>query len=258
VTIAVDKARSTETLPRGVTSTNRMRQVLLAITVGTRPMLVGYWLVMLFLVLAISVGYLISTGGLDHSMWDWGTQSPKYFSMALGITITPAYFGLLIAQGVTRRMVSVAASIYLTAAAVATATLWVLMYQGERLLYSARGWSQTMENPHLYHDTSQAGLIFTEFFLLILSHEAAGWLLGITFYRFGFWRGLLMLPLSLIPAAVTEFLLIAQWLADVLNSIGYQRPPLTVAVPTILVVSALGFSVGYLLLRPMAVKPAKG
>ncbi|TCO22211.1 hypothetical protein EV652_110196 [Kribbella steppae] len=244
-------------LPRGVTSTNRLRQVLLAMLVGTRPMLVGYWLVMLFLFLTIGVWYLIATGGLDRSMWDWGTQSPKYFSMAIGITITPAYLSLLIAQGVTRRMLSIASGIYLTGAAVATAALWVLMYQGERVLYSAQGWSQTMQNPHLFHDTSQAGLIFTEFFLLILSHEAAGWLLGITFCRFGFWRGLLMLPLSLIPAAVTEFLLIAQWLADVLTSIGYQRPPLAVAVPSILVVSALGWYVGYLLLRPMALKPAK-
>jgi len=258
VTTTVDKAQSTYALPRGVTKTHRLRQVLLAMLVGIRPMLGGYWLVMLFLFLAISIGYLMATGGLDHSMWDWGTQSPKYFSMALGITITPAYLSLLISQGVTRRMFSVAASIYLTGAAAATASLWVLMYQGERLLYSAQGWSQTMQNPHLFHDTSQAGLIFTEFYLLILSHEVAGWLLGITFYRFGFWRGLLMLPLSLIPAAVTEFLLIAQWLADVLNSIGYQRPPLAVAVPSILVVSALGWYVGYLLLRPLALKPAKG
>jgi hypothetical protein len=83
-------------------------------------------------------------------------------------------------------------------------------------------------------------------------------LLGITFYRFGFWRGVLLLPLALIPAAAAEFLLIAQWLADALSSIGYQRPPLAVAVPSILVVSALGMYVGYLLLRPMALKPAKG
>ena len=43
-------------------------------------------------------------GGLDHSMWDYGTQSPKYFSAAVGITLTPALFTLLIAHGVTRRM----------------------------------------------------------------------------------------------------------------------------------------------------------
>jgi hypothetical protein len=245
-------------LPRGVTATHRLRQVLLAMMTGTRQMLVGYWAVMLVSFLAVGIAFKLATGGIDHSMWDYGTQSPKYFSMALGITLTPAYFSLLISQGITRRMFSVAASIYLTGAAAATAVLWVLVYQAEHLLYQSQGWSQTLANPHLFGDTSEAGLIFTEFFLLVLSHEAAGWLLGITFYRFGFWRGVVMLPLAVVPAAAAEFLLIAQWLADALSSIGYQRPPLAVAVPSIMVVSALGFSVGYRLLRPMALKPAKG
>jgi hypothetical protein len=130
--------------------------------------------------------------------------------------------------------------------------LWVLVYQAERALYSWQGWSQMMENPHLFTDTSQAGLIFTEFFLLVVSHEVAGWLIGVTFYRFGWWRGLLLLPLCLIPAAATEFL------PDVLGSIGDDRPPLAVAVPTVLVVTAFGLYAGYLVLRPMALKPAKG
>ncbi|WP_433161974.1 hypothetical protein [Kribbella sp. CA-247076] len=245
-------------LPRGTTAVNRLRQVLLAVITGTRPMLGGYWIVMLVAFGVGGVAFQLATGGIDHSVWDYGTQSPKYFSMAIGISIAPAYFTLLIAQGVTRRMFSIAAGIYLTGAAVATAVLWVVVYQLEHLVYGWRGWSQTLENPHLFTDASQAGLIFTEFFLLILSHEAAGWLLGITFYRFGFWRGVALLPLSILPAAAAEFLLIAQWLADALDSVGYRRPPLAVAVPTILVVSALGVYVGYLLLRPLALKPAKG
>jgi hypothetical protein len=253
VTIIVDRA-----LPRGVTATNRLRQVVLAMIVGSRPAVVGYWTVMMVAFFAIGVGFQLATGRLDQSMWDYGTQSPKYFSMAMGISLAPTYLTLLIAQGITRRMFSVAASIYLTVTGMATSCLWVVVYQAEHLVYSSQGWTQALQNPHLFGDTSQRGLIFTEFFLLILAHEAAGWLLGITFYRFGFWRGVLLLPFALIPAAAAEFLLIAQWLADALDSIGYQRPPLAVAVPSILVVSALGLFVGYLLVRPMALKPAKG
>ena len=249
---------TTVALPEGVTSAYRLRQVLRSLVAGTRQMLGGYWLIMLVAFFVVGIGYKLATGGMNHSMWDYGTQSPKYFSMALGITVTPAYLNLLIAQGITRRMFSVAVSIFLTGAAAATAILWVLVYQAERALYSWQGWSQTMENPHLFTDTSQAGLIFTEFFLLVVSHEVAGWLTGVTFYRFGWWRGLLLLPLSLLPAAATEFLLVAQWLADLLGGIGYDRPPLTVAVPSVLVVTALGLYAGYLLLRPMALKPAKG
>jgi hypothetical protein len=67
-----------------------------------------------------------------------------------------------------------------------------------------------------------------------------------------------MLPLALIPAVAAEFLLVAQWLADPLTNAGYHRPPLAVAAPSVLVVSALGVYAGYRILQPMALKPAKG
>ncbi|MGW6282310.1 hypothetical protein [Kribbella sp. NPDC055071] len=246
-------------LPRGSTPARRLKLVLLAMLTGLRPMLVGYWLVVLVGFMVLGTGFNIVTHGSVHnSIWDYSTQSPKYFSMAIGITITPAYLTLMVAQGVTRRMMSVAASIYLTGAAAATALLWALGYLLERAIYDWQGWEQTFANTHLFSKPTQSGLIFTEFFLLILSHEVSGWLLGITFYRFGFWTGLLLLPLSLIPAASAEFLLVAQWLADVLNRLNYHRPPLAVAVPSVLVASALGLYAGYLVLRRMALKPAKG
>ncbi|MET9271310.1 hypothetical protein [Kribbella sp. NPDC003557] len=245
-------------LPRGATAGHRLKNVLWSLTIGLRPMLLGYWAVM---VVALFLGGLLIqlvTSGVTSSAWDYGTQSPKYFSMAVGITVTPAYFALLISQGITRRMFSLAAGIYLAGAAAVTSLLWVLVYQVERLLYAAQDWPDKLTNPHLFTSTTQAGLIFAEFFLLILSHEVTGWLLGITFVRFGVWRGILLLPLALLPAAAAEFLLVAQWLADVLSSIGYERPPLAIAAPSVLVVSALGVYAGYRVLRPMAVKPPKG
>lgn len=226
--------------------------------VGLRPMLVGYWAVMVVALLFGGLVIQLLSGGVDTSAWDYGTQSPKYFSLAIGVTITPAYFSLLISQGVTRRMIVVAAGIYLVGAAVATSLLWVLVYQVERGLYGWQGWPDKLSNPHLFTDPSQSGLVFAEFFLLILSHEVTGWLLGITFFRLGFWYGVLLLPLSLIPAAAAEFLLVAQWLANILDNIGYHRPPLAIAVPSVLVVSALGLYAGYRILQPMAVKPPKG
>ncbi|MDX6279147.1 MAG: hypothetical protein QOH03_218 [Kribbellaceae bacterium] len=248
----------TPALPGGATSFGRLKRVVNSMMIGLRPMIVGYWLVM---TVSFLIGGLISQligGGLDHSIWDYGTQSPKYFSSAIGITLAPALFNLLIAHGVTRRMFSVAAGILLVGAAAATALLWVVAYQVERVIYDWAGLTQALANPHLFTRTTQAGLIFTEFFLLIVAHEAAGWLIGISFYRFGFWKGLLLLPLGVLPAVAAELLLVAQWLAEALRSTGYQRPPLAIGVPGVLAVSALGLYFGYLLLRPMALKPAKG
>jgi hypothetical protein len=248
----------TAALPRAVTAGGRLRSVLQAMVIGLRPMILGYCLVM---VVTFALGGLITQyvgGGVDHSMWDYGTQSPKYFSAAIGITLTPALFTLMIAHGVTRRMFAVASSIMLVGAATAIALLWVVVYQVERVIYDAAGLTQTLTNQHLFTTTSQVGLIFLEYFLLIVSHEVAGWLIGIGFYRFGFWKGLALLPLGLVPAAAAEFLLVAQWIAQALENTGYHRPPLAVAVPGVLGVSALGLYYGYRLLRPMGLKPAKG
>ncbi|GAA1585586.1 MULTISPECIES: hypothetical protein [Kribbella] len=249
---------STAVLPREATHGHRLRQSVLSMVIGLRPMLTVYWAVMVFALFFVGLLIQLVSGGVTASAWDYGTQSPKYFSMALGITITPAYFALLVSQGITRRMFSVAAGIYLTGAAVATSVLWVLVYQVERGLYAWQGWPDKLTNAHLFGSPSQAGLIFAEYFLMILSHEVTGWLLGITFVRFGLWRGVLLLPLALLPAAAAELLLVAQWLAAILNNVGYHRPPLAVAVPSVLVVSALGLYAGYRLLQPMAVKPPKG
>ncbi|NIK56753.1 hypothetical protein [Kribbella shirazensis] len=245
-------------LPRGATDWHRLKHVLLSMLIGLRPMLMGYWAVMVVALFGGGLVIQLLTSGVTSSAWDYGTQSPKYFSMAVGITIFPAYFSLVISHGVTRKMFSVAAGIYLAGAAAATSLLWVVVYQVERGLYAAQGWPEKLTNPHLFTSPSQFGLVFAEFFLLILSHEASGWLLGISFVRHGFWRGILMLPFALLPAAAAEFLLVAQWLADVLDNLGYQRPPLALAVPSVLVVSALGVYAGYRLMQPMALKAPKG
>lgn len=236
----------------------RGRQVLRAMVLGLRHMLGGYWLAMVVSFTTAAVIYHLVNGTLDRSIWDYATQSPKYFSAAIGITLTPALFGVLITHGVTRRMFAVVGSIYLVGAALVTTLLWVAMYQLERGIYARQDWTQSLPNPHVFDHTSQVGLIFTEFFLLILSHEIAGWLIGTAFYRFGFWKGLAMLPLGLLPAVATELLLVAQWLAPLLTDLGYHRPPLALAVPGVLLASGLGLYAVYLLLRSIAVKPRRG
>jgi hypothetical protein len=248
----------TAVLPNSVTSTLRLRRAVKTMTIGLRPMIGGYWLVMI--VSFLFGGLIMKTFGftIDHSVWDYGTQSPKYFSVAIGSTLAPAVFNLLVVHGVTRRMFAVAGSIFLVGAAAATSLIWVIAYQVERGLYSLADLPQVLDNPHLFTRTTQVGLIFLEFFLMILAHETAGWLISIGFFRFGFWKGLALLPLGLLPAVAAELLLVAQWLAQALANTSYHRPPLAVSVPGVLAASALGLYFGYLMLRSMGLKPAKG
>lgn len=96
------------TLPGTVTAGLRLRRVLQTFIVGVRPIIVGYWLVMLATFLLGGLVVQFFGNGIDHSMWDYGTQSPKYFSAAIGITVTPALFALMVSHGITRRMFAVA------------------------------------------------------------------------------------------------------------------------------------------------------
>jgi hypothetical protein len=172
---------------------------------GVRAIIAGYWLVMVVAFALLGLVIHLATGATEKSVWDFAANSPKYFSSAVGMMLTPAFL--------------------------------------------TRGWSQAFENPHLFTKSSQAALIFLEFFLLIMSHQVAGWLIASSFYRFGIWTGLAMLPLGLIPAAAAELLLLVHWVAQALQSTGWHRPSLLVAVPGVLLVCALGLYANHLLIR---------
>jgi len=224
---------------------------------GVRAIIAGYWLVMVVAFALLGLVIHLATGATEKSVWDFAANSPKYFSSAVGMMLTPAFLTLLVAHGVTRRTFAVVGSVLLVLSATATSLLWMLAYQLEQAVFAWRGWSQAFENPHLFTKSSQAGLIFLEFFLLIMSHQVAGWLIASSFYRFGIWTGLAMLPLGLIPAAAAELLLLVHWVAQALQSTGWHRPSLLVAVPGVLLVCALGLYANHLLIRSIGLKPVK-
>jgi hypothetical protein len=241
----------------GISTAARTWRVIRHLAVGLRPMIAGYWLVMVVSFLAVGFVIHIVTGATDKSVWDIATQSPKYFCAAVGMMVTPAFLSVMVAHGVTRRTFVFAGSLFLTLTAAATSALWVVAYLVERVVFAWQDWPQEFINLHLFDDTSQVGLVFLEFSLFILAHEAAGWLIGTSFYRFGVWRGIALLPLGVLPAVGSELLLRSQWVGQALESTDWDRPPLFVAASGGLLISALGFFVNYLLLRSVGLKPPR-
>lgn len=241
----------------GVSAPGRTWRVVRYMAIGLRPMIAGYWLVMVVSFLSVGVGIHIVTGVTDKSVWDFATQSPKYFCSAIGMAVTPAFLTLMVAHGVTRRTLVVAGSVFLTLNAVATAGLWSAAYLVERVVFVSQDWPQKLSNPHLFTSTSQVGLMFAEFGLFILAHEVAGWLIGTSFYRYGVWKGIALLPLGLLPAVGAELLLLSQWVGQALESTGWERPSLLISAPGVLLISALGLYVNYLLLRSIGLKPPR-
>jgi hypothetical protein len=235
----------------------QLRRTFVFLVYGVRQMLFGYWLIMLVGFTTVGVVIHLVTGTLDESVWDYAAQSPKYFNASIGVMLTPAFLTLLVAHGVTRRTFAIAGTLLLTLNAAGNALLWVVVYLLERGLFDWRGWPQEMNNPHLFTSTSQSQLVFTEFFLLVLAHEVAGWLIATAFVRYRFWGGLALLPLNLLPAVATELLLLSGWVAQALGDLGLERPPLGVAVPAVLAICALGIYLNYLVLRGIGLRPPR-
>ncbi|MFC0627984.1 hypothetical protein [Kribbella deserti] len=250
-------ATATVARPPRTTTTTAARRIVRFIAYALRAMLAGYWLLMVLGFALVGVGMHLVNGTIHESVWDYASQSPKYFSSAIGMVLMPSFFALMVAHGVTRRSFALAGSILLVLTATATTVLWVVVYQLEHVIFAWRDWPQELMNAHLFTKTSQAGLIFLEFFLLILTHQVAGWLIGTGFFRWGFWTGLALIPLGLVPVVAAELLLVAGWAGRVLLDAGWDRPSLLVSVPAVLLVSAAGLYLNYRLMRPIGLKQIK-
>ena len=225
--------------------------------VVTYQTIVGYVLVMVVAFTLLGVGVAVF-GTVENSVWDWGTQSPKYFNVAVGIMLTPVALTMLVAHGVTRKTFAIAGSLFLAVVALGMAVLWAAAYQVEGVVYGIAGWPHTLVNTHIFSSPDQSHLVILEYFLLVFSHQVTGWLLGTSFTRFGWLRGIAFMPVALVPAAAAELLLITQWIGALLLDAGWERPPLGIAVPATLLVTGAGLILNYLLLRPIGLKPTRG
>lgn len=218
----------------------------------------GYFLVMTVAFLLLGLGQA-TFGDIHNSVWDWAAVSPKYFNVAVGIMLTPVALTTLVAHGVTRRTFAIAGSVFLVAVAAGTSLFWALAYLVEHAIFSVADLPQTLTSFHVFHTPTQTGLVLAEYFPLILAHQTTGWLLGTSFTRFGLWGGIAFLPVALLPVAITEMLLLTQWIGELfIENEGLHRWPLGIGVPLTLLACAAGLYLNYLLLRPIRLKPARG
>ena len=74
-------ALQSRALPRGATDVHRLKNVLWSLVIGLRPMLLGYWAVMVVALFLGGLAVQLVTSGVTTSAWDYGTQSPKGFAV---------------------------------------------------------------------------------------------------------------------------------------------------------------------------------
>ena len=166
--------------------------------VGAPIIGVAYLLAVLLLTATVSTFTEIRISG-----WEAGTQLVRWFVGAIGVYLTAVYLPLYIAYGRTRREVASELALFATVYAVLVGVLVTVGFAIESLVYRIAGWSQTLENVHLFEAPDQYHLILLEHVLVLMVWVAAGAMLGAAFYRRG-GLGMVLIPVGLAAVILTE------------------------------------------------------
>ncbi len=162
---------------------------------------------------------------VTQSFWENAAQWPRWWLFAMGVALTATQLPMAVLHGVTRR--AVIRSLLVSAALISMiwALFMVLGHVIEQFLFDRMDWQYALETPHLFHDGYDVLPIFVEFTLIFLGYQLSGALIGGLYYRFGAWRGTLLIPVGLLPAAAMEALLSTGWFgAGLQDGLSVDRP----------------------------------
>lgn len=175
-----------------------------------RAHVVPVWLCVVFVVIVtrIVIGWI---NGFDTSMWASIAPATKMFLGVIGIITTPVIMPWYLANGVTRRNFVEGVAIVLACTALICSIVIMIGFAIEQAIYYAAGISSALENVDVYGSASRAAIVFVSFVLLNAAWFCSGWLIGAGYYRYGGIAGTALLPIMLLPLAITEHLIAIEW-----------------------------------------------
>jgi hypothetical protein len=155
---------------------------------------------------AVAATVIILIGHADLSLWHtWGTTPSKYFLMAMGIHAAAVYVPLYIGHGVTRRHFALGAATFFGATSVVFAGAILAGYLIELIMYGASGQFGGVNGSNPVDSVGGAFTVFARWVLIYAAFVCTGWLIGASFYRYGVWIGILLIPVGAVPGFVTDF-----------------------------------------------------
>lgn len=223
------------------------------------PMVAGYWGIMLT-VYAVIITVVVAVGDTDVSIWATsGGSAPKYFLLAVGVMLTTVFLPTYLGNGVTRRDFTLGASLYIVVVAAVYAVIMALGFLAEHAIYSAADLMGGLDEPYPVQALSDGLDRFVAELLVGIAYLCSGWLMGTCFYRFGSWWGIGLIPVTVLPAAVTEIGFDSLWLGYGINhGLGLDRPPLGVGALMAVASIAAAWLANFALTRAVAVKKVSG
>ncbi len=141
------------------------------------------------------------------SLWQFVLYAPVVASFALGVVLVAVHLPLHVANGIDRRSFTRAAAVAAAPAIMASAAVAAIGFAVERAVLVTAVADPALVERHLFTATDQYGLVVVEMLVAIVTAWTAGWLVSVGYYRFGWWRGTLLLVLVLLPTGVVQLAL---------------------------------------------------
>lgn len=162
----------------------------------------------IFAAVVVTVG-AVPDGRLSESLWE-GTAAgwQPWLLLGAGVSTTSTFAPMLIGNGVTRARLSASVTVTLVALAVAGSVVITTGYLVEGLVFRANDWTHVLNGD----DRTIAGAMLAglalQHALTLAAYFAAGWLIGIGFYRFDRNTAIVRILPSMLPAVLVELLLL--------------------------------------------------
>ena len=225
-----------------------MTVVLKSLTGIYRPVAIWFYGILAVVVLVTSIVWVQVTD-VDRSLWQLiAGQATKYWLLVVGILLVGTHLKLYVANGVTRRNFLFGAGLFGGLAAVLFAALIPLGRTVEWLAWMPFGASPGFSAASAWHD-------FGFYLPGALGALVSGALVAAGFYRWSWWKGLLLIVPFALPLAVSEVLL-GLYASDTGPSA--RCLPFAAGIAVSLLVTAVGAVVLHRVLREVTIRRSAG
>lgn len=174
------------------------------VTFGNLAWLAWLWGLLLAAFLAIVAVMAIRGGPVDESLWEgFGVGILRWLLLAAGIAIVPTFAPMLISNGVTRAQLSRSAALSVIALCALSAAVVAVGYALEAVAFAWADWDHVLRDGDAV-DLATVGLVSLVLGVTHAAYMAAGWVLGIAFYRWGPTVGVPAIVPCAVPVVLVE------------------------------------------------------
>ena len=214
-------------------------------TLGHLAWLAWVWLAFGVVVLgAIGAYGVFGDGSVHDSLWqNFAAGWQRWVVLAAGFATTHTFAPMLIGNGVTRAQMSSSVLVTMVVLAVLGGLYITVGYLIEGALFGANDWTHTLDGGGRHLGARMIAGLGVRYALVLAVSFAAGWLMGLGFYRFGTEVGLPLIVPCALPIVAVELLLL-----DGTGGLGlgpmqdWAGPPLAVgALASAAVIALTGF-----------------